>query len=241
MPPTRLALAVAVALAASSTAPAEAQPIVEVQAGAQAPMPTQPMRFILTSGTILVGTEVGGDAEWVMVQTDAGVVQVRRSEISSMDYQTGQGAIAVVAPPPQPPPVQFGGPPPRRRGRGLLIAGSIVFGISYGISAFIGVSAGQESPSALWFLLPVAGPVVWATTVDCGGDIFDLCRSMALIFGVFSAAVETAGVVMLAVSLSLRASSEEGQSAEAGPARPALALAPVVTPGYQGLALRSEF
>jgi hypothetical protein len=238
----RTPIGFAVAFAAVFTgAVAEAQPIVEVQAGAQAPMPPQPMRFILTNGTVLIGTQVGGDAEWVMVQTDSGVVQVHRTQISSMDYQIGQGAIAVVAPQPPPPVVQFAGPPPRRRGRGLLIAGSIVFGISYGLTALIGVTAGQESPSALWFLLPVAGPVMWARTTECSDDLLDLCRAMATTFGVFIAAIETAGMVMLVVGLSMRASSEEGQTAEAGQARPPLALAPVVTPGYQGLALRSEF
>ncbi len=226
---------------------AEAQPVVEVQAGMQAPVappPPQVMRYILASGAIVIGSEVGGDAEWVMIQTGTGVVQIRRAEIASMDYQVGQGTVAVVAPQPQPQPYgQYASPPPRRRGRGLLIAGSIVFGISYGMPALIALTVSQESPSALWFLLPVAGPLLWAgNTCSDEGVWEDGCRALATTFAAFISLVQAAGMVMLIVGMSMRASSDDGQVADDGPRLAhGLELTPVVTPGYQGLALRSAF
>jgi hypothetical protein len=221
-----------------------AQPIVEAQANVQAPPPRQPMRYILANGNVLIGTEVGGDAEWLMIQTQNGVIQVRRTEISSMDYQVGQAGVAIMAPN-QPPPVYMQQPPPRRRGRGLVIAGSILFGISYGLSALIGISVGHESPSAYWFLLPVAGPVVWAATVDCGSTdgLDDGCRAGAYFAGWFITLVQAAGMGMLIGGIAMGSSSDDPGQAEGGLrlAGHPLDIAPVLTPGYQGLALSSTF
>jgi hypothetical protein len=199
------------------------------------------MRFILLNGTVLVGTQVGGDAEWVMIQTSTGVVQVRRAEISSMDYNVGQVAqpgVMVVAPQPQQP--LYMGPPPRRRGRGLLIAGSIVFGISYGLSALIGITAAGESPSALWFVVPVAGPILWANTTCDGGEFESGCRALATTFGAFITIVQAAGMVMLIVGATMRAGDEPQPVAE-GEEGLRLGLAPLLGPDFQGLGLRTAF
>lgn len=228
-----------------SSATAWAQPTGDAQVSVQAPMPmqppqAQPMRFILTNGTTIIGTEAGGDAEWLMIQTPTGVMQVRRNEIASMDYQTGQPAVTVMAQPQQQPIYMAPQPPPRRRGRGLLIAGAIVFGISYGLSALVGITAGQESPSALWFILPVAGPLMWASQTDCGSDLEDACRSLAYTFGFFVTLVQAAGVTMLAVGMAMR-SGDDGQVQQAAVRPPRLALSPILQPGYQGLALQTRF
>lgn len=252
MPRTPIAVGLVVLAVLSSAAVATAQPVVEVQAGVQAPiapqpqmmaqpMQPQPMRYVLTNGTAIIGTEVGGDAEWVMIQTPNGVMQVRRVEIASMDYQTGQVGVVVAPQPQTPPPGYMVSPPPRRRGRGLIIAGSIVFGISYGLPALIGVSS--SSPSALWFLMPVVGPILWANNTDCSGDFADGCRTLAVTLGAFLTAIQAAGAVMLVVGLSMRSGDDAQAEAELrfADATPRLRLEPVLAPGYQGLSLHTEF
>ncbi|MBI2894504.1 MAG: hypothetical protein HYY06_13210 [Deltaproteobacteria bacterium] len=212
---------------------------------AQAPPPvvqvapaSPPARFVLVTGAVIIGTLVAQDAELFTISTATGTVQVRRVDVASMDYQTAPPPTVVVAA--APPPAPFLPPPrPRRRGRGLTIAGAIVFGLSYGLSASIGASVGRESPSAYWFLVPVAGPMIWAGATDCGHDVDEqACRAVTYTFGTFLTLIQAAGATMLIAGLSLRASSADQAGEPRHLARAGtLELVPVVTPSFGGLAL----
>ena len=63
--------------------------------------------------------------------------------------------------------------------KGFVISGSIVFGVTYGLSYLIGtIGAGDDSADA-YLLVPVAGPIIWGYTKEC--DEYDSnCGSPSL-------------------------------------------------------------
>ena len=71
-----------------------------------------------------------------------------------------------------------GGPVPagmhveERPRRGLTITGGVLFGVSYGLSATVGILglSDRSSDGLGWFLVPALGPVIWALTSNRDGD-----------------------------------------------------------------------
>lgn len=207
--------------------------------------PERPMRFILTGGTVVIGTRVGEDAEFFTVNTPSGLVRVRKSDVASMDYNVSAGTQAplVTPPPPALPPATFNytAARPSRPGRGLLIAGTIMFSITYGLTVFGATIASVDNSDAFLLLLPVAGPVVYAAAsddVDSGDGSLALFINLTLLQG--------AGLIMLIVGASKQASaSRQGQQSlapnELRIGQADLRFDPVVTPGLQGLAVSGHF
>jgi hypothetical protein len=82
-------------------------------------------------------------------------------------------------PPPPPPPYRDGDPiPPGYRleespRKGLVIAGSIVFGTFYGLT-LLGASESNFDDGTGYLAIPVLGPVLYARHTDCEGDT-DYC------------------------------------------------------------------
>src|SRR5688572_29707054 len=184
-------------LACASEAAAQQPPPPVVQPAPTQPPPVQPqpqtMRWTLANGQVFDGYEAGGDANFVMVQTSAGIMQVPRNQVVSAVPIATAGVMMTAQPQAMPLPPA---PPPRRRrpGRGLIIAGAVVFGVSYGLSALVGLSATTSSSDAAWWAVPIAGPLIWASQSDCDSDDFDpdadACRSLALSFGTFVTIVQ---------------------------------------------------
>lgn len=219
----------------ASPAPPEAEPPVATN--------ERPMRFVLTGGNVVIGTKIGEDAEFYTVQTASGPVRIRKSDIAFMDFNVQAGTTAPTMPmqPPQPvyappayPPVS---PPvapyparPRRPGRGLFIAGVIVFSVFYGLTALGGTIASTESPSALWLLIPVAGPLVFYAAGDADKDAFGIL--------LVDSVAQAAGLVMWIMGRSIMdAAEEEGQVANPFRIADGVDLLPVTTAQAQGAVL----
>jgi hypothetical protein len=217
--------------------PAQQPPPPIVQSPAE-----RPMRFILTGGTVVIGTRMAEDAEFFTVNTATGLVRVRKSDVSSMDYNVMSGTQAPVtmAPAPQLPPPTFNytASRPRRPGRGLLIAGIILFSVSYGLTVFGASIAAVDNDSALLLFVPVAGPVLFAA-VDEASD-----GSVALFINL--TILQAAGLIMLVIGATKGSSAPEQTAASHLPnslriGRAEVRLDPVISPRLQGLALSGHF
>lgn len=104
----------------------------------------------------------------------------------------GYGAPYQPAPPPPGPPrmkYSEGDPVPpgyrveTRTRTGLVVGGSIMFGLLYGLTA-LGASE-AESSDAKWLYLPVVGPFVYASTLD--GDFSGVARFFLYVDGLIQA------------------------------------------------------
>ncbi len=106
-----------------------------------------------------------------------------------MDYMEGQ-------------PVPPGYTLVERRRKGLIITGSILFGISYGIS--LSVAAGDEYSNPYgWLALPVLGPLIASTQLkDCSeGDFSCDDKGAERGFLMFDTLTQGAGATMLILGL----------------------------------------
>ncbi|MBI2894617.1 MAG: hypothetical protein HYY06_13775 [Deltaproteobacteria bacterium] len=206
--------------------------------------PERPMRFILTGGTVVIGTRVGEDAEFFTINTSTGLVRVRKSDIASMDYNVTSGAAPVVQQPQQPivstPVPAYTYARPRKPGRGLLVAGTIVFSISYGLTVFAATVASVDNPDAFLLLLPVAGPIVYgASSDDVEGEAFALLFNLSVVQG--------AGLLMLIIGASKGSSSSNESQTAAAPNEldlgggASVRVDPVLVAGVQGLAFSGRF
>lgn len=221
-----------------------APPVVQPPPPAVAAAPSErPMRFMLTGGTVVIGTRVAEDAEFFTVNTVSGLVRVRKSDVASMDYNVTAGTqVQVVAPTPPLPPATFNytAARPSRPGRGLLIAGTIMFSITYGLTVFGATIASVENSDAFLLLLPVAGPVVYAAASN---DVEADDGTLALFINI--TLLQGAGLIMLIVGASKQAAaSREGEALAPNQLRMGqadLRIDPVVTPSLQGLALSGHF
>lgn len=205
----------------------------------------RPMRFMLTGGTVVIGTRVGEDAEFFTVNTASGLVRVRKSDVASMDFNVSAGTTTVptvaAAPSLPPPTFNYTATPPRRPGRGLLIAGTIMFSITYGLTVFGATIASVDNSDAFLLLLPVAGPVVYAAVDE------DVADDGTLALFVNITLLQAAGLIMLIVGASKASGGSRTAPAQArlpgqfrlGQAD--LRLDPVVTPRVQGVALSATF
>ncbi len=209
----------------------------------------RPMRFVLTGGNVVIGTKTGEDAEFYTVQTASGAVRIRKTDIAFMDFNTDAGAtpplVQGAAPPPTytPPPPMYApvAPPPvapyparpRRPGRGLFIAGVIVFSVFYGLTALIGTIASTEESSALWLLIPVAGPLVFYATGSPDRDAFGLLLVDSL--------AQAGGLTMWIVGRSIMDAAEGGQASNPFEVADGVELVPLVTTRTQGAGLSLRF
>ncbi|MBI2894147.1 MAG: hypothetical protein HYY06_11400 [Deltaproteobacteria bacterium] len=192
----------------------------------------RPMRFVMAGGNLVVGRRVGEDPEFVWIVLDGQLARVRKAEISSMDFRVDEPA------PPASPPVALPShhetralpqtfeiaEPPRRRGRGLVIWGAILLGISYGLSSLAALS--QESESAILLAIPIVGPALYATTDDVKDDDITLFIGLSL--------VQAAGALML--YFGVRRLNEEPER----PRRRFMGLVPEVGPSGAGLRVVGE-
>lgn len=246
--------AVVISLSAPSVALSQPQnpppPAVAAPPIAQSPPPPvaqapveRPMRFILTGGTVVIGTRTAEDAEFFTVNTANGLVRVRKSDVASMDYNTTAGTAAPqVAPGPQLPPPTFNytATRPSRPGRGLLIAGTIMFSITYGLTVFGATIASVDNSDAFLLLLPVAGPVVYAAVADEDTDDGSLALFINLTI------LQGAGLIMLIIGAAKGSSAPSQNAHTLAPNELRIGQAdvrvdPVVTPGLQGLAVSGHF
>src|SRR5262245_44780821 len=96
---TRALLVLAVSAPAVAARAQEQQPpppVVQAQP-MQAPQP-QTMRWTLANGQVFDGYEVGGDANFVMIQTPAGVMQVPRNQVVSAVPVAGASVMVSATP-----------------------------------------------------------------------------------------------------------------------------------------------
>jgi len=221
-----------------------AQPIEQPPPPPVAAPPERPMRFILTGGTVVIGTRVGEDSEFFTVNTASGLVRVRKADVASMDYNVASGTqaapVATPAPTLPPPTFNYTAARPSRPGRGLLIAGTIMFSITYGLTVFGATIASVDNSDAFLLLVPVAGPVIYAAVSD---DVSSGDGALALFINL--TLLQGAGLLMLIIGASKSASANQPAQALApnqfrlGQAD--LRIDPVVSPRLQGLALSGHF
>lgn len=150
-------------------APAQAQPAPALPEGVTPIQDAQPVTFVLTGGNRIVARRVGEDAEFFWVESDGRMARIRKADIASVDFRPD------LAPPPPAAPArpatdreawsQVAPPPEAPRGRGMVIWGSILFGLGY--TAAIAGSLSSETAddgTALLLALPIAGPFLYAAT-----------------------------------------------------------------------------
>ncbi len=135
-----------------------------------------PARFVLTQGGLVVGTKVGEDAEYYLVQTQAGVVRIRKTDVARIDLNFGVQPSA--QPQPQPPAPSTSSPSPpqasrgaqdeiaRRPGRALFLSGLIPSLSLYVIQAIGAVVVSIFDVAGNWLYVPVMGPVLYHTHHD---------------------------------------------------------------------------
>jgi hypothetical protein len=123
-----------------------------------------------------------------------------------------------------------------RRRKGLIITGSILFGVSYGIS--LAVAAGSEySNDYGWLVLPVAGPVIASTQLDsCENDDFS-CDDQGTERGflMLDTLVQAAGATMFFVGLTV------SKKVMVLHMEPEFSVAPIVSPHARGLQVVGRF
>lgn len=210
-------------VAAAQEAAAELPPIVSPT---PAPLDARPMRFLLSTGAVVIGTRIGEDAVSIGVMTRTGVTTIRKAELVAMDYRVEAGRVFDLRQQPVPlarpaaaaPPESPREPPTRRHpGRGAIIGGSIVFGLTYGVSCLVAlIGMTFEGNEGLLLAVPIVGPALW-------GALYDDEITTALILSggqLLGAALLTYGVA--------RANASEEE-------RVALRVTPVLTAQVQGL------
>jgi len=167
---------------------AGAQPVVE-----NAP----PAQWILTSGTVVVGTQVSEDAEFYTVQTSQGLVRIRKTDLARIDLHgasqpvvSSSPAIASSAPPA---PV----PAPRVEdddgGGTLFLEGLGCFALSYGITALVGALVALADDDGNLLFIPVAGPILFG---DAQG-----VASNDWVYLVIDSVLQGAGIVAMIAGL----------------------------------------
>lgn len=189
----------------------------------------RPMRFVLTAGTVVIGTRVAEDAEMWTVQTQGGLVRIRKTDVAYMDFRTTEptttqaGAAVPVAAPvaAPPPPVQ-----PRRR-RGLLTAGISALAATYAITAAVGGIVSIWDADANWMFVPVAGPMIYYKAGDLDRDVFGLLLLSTIFQG--------AGMVAMIIGIVVYSNSGEQVAASRGAGMPALAFGPMLRGDARGL------
>lgn len=221
-------------LAAAQSTETPAPPIVPAAPPA---LDTRPMRFLLSTGAVVIGTRIGERPDAIGVRTATGIVTIYKAQVVTMDYRVelgrnfdlrGGAAPVALARPAPPVPVQFETPRerprPRHPGRGARIAGGIVFGLSYGVSLIGAVAAASDRDSQLGalFAVPVVGPLLFGLVSP---------NDAALSIGILFTAVQTIGAALLIHGLTVTADPDEE------PRRVSLGVAPVLTADVQGLVL----
>jgi hypothetical protein len=125
---------------------------------------------------------------------------------------------------------------PRRSHGGLVTAGVITFGVSWGVGATVSFIYATDSGSCSTFCndaqdylwIPVAGPLLFARS-DSGSD----WTGIFILWG----AAEAAGLTMLIAGLLTR----DAPAVQVGERGPTLRLAPMLARGTGGLALTASW
>jgi hypothetical protein len=190
----------------------------------------RPMRFVMGGGNVVVGRRIGEDADFFWILIDGRPARVRKSEVASMDYRVDEPAPSHEREAQElPPPLDsgFGDVEPRRhRGTGLVIGGSILFGLFYLGSAVYAPSA--DGPGGL-LLIPVFGPIFYGFAQELGGD------DMAVL--VVASVLQAGGALMVYFGLRQMAAGHRGEARRAG----RLAVWPYLTADTGGLAAAGRF
>lgn len=129
----------------------------------------RPVTFVLTGGNRVVARRIGEDPEFFWVEADGRMARIRKADIASVDFQASAGS----PPPPTVPQrpirddewVRVPREAPAPRGRGMVIWGSIMFGLGY--TAAIAGSLSEDTAddgTGMLLLLPIAGPFLYAAT-----------------------------------------------------------------------------
>jgi hypothetical protein len=150
-------------------------------AGTAAAQPARWARLSLADGRSVDGQITGGDAAHYFVQTPHGYFSIPRATVVAVT-PLGQPAAAHAPsqPPPPPPamgPTAEGGPIVSKRTAGLS-----VFVGTYLLTASIAAARVDDDDDAKTGLIPVLGPVVWATRNDddkFGSDGWDYLAMMS--------------------------------------------------------------
>ena len=110
---------------------------------------------------------------------------------------------------------------------GLIVAGSIVFGVVYLLTALVGVAASSTDASYSMLLVPVVGPLIAAA----GADEDDAWGAAALVTGIQALGVTlfVLGFVVPRRVLVITAEDDSG---------PTIAITPMAVPDGAGLSLR---
>lgn len=109
---------------------------------------------------------------------------------------------------------------------GFLIAGSITFGVMYGVSVL--GAADSRSSEAKWLYLPVAGPVIYGATLK------GMWAGLGMMVMWVDAAVQAGGIAMMIFGTTEKTDLTRNDVAR-------VRFAPILTPHEKGVALVGTF
>jgi hypothetical protein len=213
-------------LGALAAAPADAQPVVQ-----NAP----PVQWVLTSGTVVVGTEVSEDAEFYTVQTNQGLVRIRKTDVARIDMHPAAGPSAPPVVSSEPPVVSSGSRPPAplpaprqdggdgaESGGTLILEGVLVFGLSYGLTALVGALVSLADPDGELLFIPVTGPIQFGVAQEVANNDW--------VYLVIDSVCQFGGLVMILWGLITSGDDRSDASLE---------VAPWIAAGEGGLSARA--
>ncbi len=246
-------LGLATVLAAQRAGAQEAEPPAP-QPPVAAPAPATTLQYMMRDGSYIIGMPTAEDETTITIETAVGTVRVYKANIAAVQPagQPAAPAPAPYAPAPAPPPMpapvapappQYAAPgypyygypvappvaEPARPRRGLIIGGSILFGVTWGLTAFaslIGSSLceGLCTNDPIVGAVPVLGPLLLLGQI--GGDSGTVL--------VLDALAQGAGLAMLIVGIATSRGSR--------PQPQRFAVAPMLTTtGGGGLMVAGRF
>lgn len=200
----------------------------------------RPQRFVLTSGTTVIGTKIGEDAEFYTVQTQSGPVRIRKADISYIDFQTGGGGQIQGAPVVQQPIVAAPAPAPpaperrgSKSGTALFVTGLSVFAGFYFITIMVGAIASIADSDANWLFVPAAGPMLYYTIGDLDKGALGILMLTTI--------AQSAGLVVMILGAVLMGSSDDEASRPGFRVADGVNVMPSVAPDAAGLSAALQF
>ncbi len=179
----------------------------------------RPVRYVLTGGSAVIGTRIGEDAEYYVVQTAAGPVRIRKADVAYIDFQTAGTAPGPAAAAPA--------PAPQRRANasndlGAVLAGIGIagFAVSYFFTIIVGAFVAIVDEDASYLFVPGAGPLLYYTVADPPKQVLGLL--------IVDTVLQAGGIAMAITGAVLVGSDDEANAGRR------FALAPWITGGDGG-------
>ncbi len=233
-------------LAAQRARAQEAEPPAQ-QPPAAAHAPATTLQYVMRDGSYIIGIPTAEDETTITIETAMGTVRVYKANIAAVQAAGQPGAFASApAPPPAPAPApQFAAPAypyygypvapplaqPARPRRGLIVGGSVLLGVTWGLTAFVSLIGsilceGLCTNDPIVGAVPVLGPLLLLGQIGGG-------YSYGGAFLILDALAQGAGLAMLIVGIATRRGPR--------PQPQRFAITPMLTTSGGGLMVAGRF